>query len=352
MNRSKIALVLGATGGIGGEVANQLRDAGWAVRAMKRGAPDSGHDSDRNLGRHSSQSGDGIDWVPGDAMNRDDVLRAAKDCEVIVHAVNPPGYRRWAELVLPMLDSTIAAAIANQATIVLPGTVYNYGPDAFPVLHDDAPQNAPTRKGKIRVAMEQRLHAATAHGCRVIIVRAGDFFGPKVGNNWFSQGLVKPGQPVRTISLPGSPGVGHQWSYLPDVARTMVELLERRDRLDAFATFHLAGHWDADGTQMASAISQAVQRRGGAAPVQRRFPWWLITLASPFVETLRELRQMRYLWRQPVRMTNTRLMNVLGHEPHTPIDEAVMATLEGLRCLHTVPGRATPLTTDSATPRP
>ena len=136
---AKTALVLGATGGIGGEVANQLRDAGWTVRALKRGAA------------QPAQRRDGIEWLPGDAMNRDDVLRAAKGCSVIVHAVNPPGYRRWAELVLPMLDNTIAAAIAEQATIVLPGTVYNYGPDAFPVVREDAAQHARTRKGRIRV---------------------------------------------------------------------------------------------------------------------------------------------------------------------------------------------------------
>jgi hypothetical protein len=59
-------------------------------------------------------------------------MEAAKGCSVIVHAVNPPGYRNWAQLVLPMLDNTIAAAKAEGATIVLPGTVYNYGPDAFP----------------------------------------------------------------------------------------------------------------------------------------------------------------------------------------------------------------------------
>jgi hypothetical protein len=62
---------------------------------------------------------DGISWVDGDAMNRADV---AAGCAVIVHAVNLPGYRRWAELVLPMLDNTIAAAAAQGATIVLPGT--------------------------------------------------------------------------------------------------------------------------------------------------------------------------------------------------------------------------------------
>ena len=29
-----LALVLGASGGIGGEIARQLRDAGWQVRAL------------------------------------------------------------------------------------------------------------------------------------------------------------------------------------------------------------------------------------------------------------------------------------------------------------------------------
>lgn len=313
------ALVLGATGGIGGEMARQLRDAGWNVRALRRG--------DWPEGRHN-----GIQWQAGDAMNRDDVLRAAKGCAVIVHAVNPPGYRRWAELVLPMVDNTIAAAIAEQATVVLPGTVYNYGPDAFPVLDEQSPQRPQTRKGRIRAELEQRLRAATQRGCRVIVVRAGDYFGPKVGNSWFAQGMVKPGQPVKAIHLPGDVGVGHQWSYLPDVARTMVALVERRAGLDAFAEFHMAGHWDADGTRMAETISRAVVRGGGPLPAQKRFPWWLIALASPFVATFREMREMRYLWRQPVRMSNTRLTAVLGSEPHTPWDEAVTATLDGLGC--------------------
>jgi nucleoside-diphosphate-sugar epimerase len=49
--------------------------------------------------------------------------------------------------------------------------------------------------------------------------------------------------------------------------------------------------------------------------------------------TLRELLEMRYLWRQPVRMSNARLLAVLEREPHTPLEEAVEATLAGLGCL-------------------
>jgi nucleoside-diphosphate-sugar epimerase len=322
-NGNKTALVLGATGGIGGEVARQLRDAGWTVRALQRSATE------------AVQQRDGITWLRGDAMQRADVLRAAEGCAVIVHAVNPPGYRGWAEVVLPMVDNTIAAAIAQRATIVLPGTVYNFGPDAFPLLREESPQHPQTRKGAIRVQMESRLEAASRQGARVLIVRAGDFFGPKSGNNWLAQGMLKPGQPVTSIANPADDGVGHQWGYLPDVARTMVELLDRRAQLGAFERFHMAGHWDATGRQVAEAVQRVVARRTGQAPRIGRTPWWLLRLMAPFVATLRELMEMRYLWQQPVRMANERLVAVLGREPHTPLDQAVEAALVGMGCLDT-----------------
>ncbi|ODN28432.1 NAD-dependent epimerase/dehydratase family protein [Burkholderia contaminans] len=315
------ALVLGASGGIGGEVARQLRDAGWLVRGLKRGL-------DAEVAER-----DGITWIRGDAMDRDAVVRAARGCSVIVHAVNPPGYRNWAGQVLPMIDNTIAAAKAERATIVLPGTVYNYGPDAFPVLVEDAPQHPSTRKGAIRVELERRLQDAAGQGVRTIIVRAGDFFGPKLtGNSWFAAGFVQAGQPVASISVPGRAGIGHQWSYVPDAARAMVELIERRDTLEPFARFHLGGHWDADGTQMAEAVRRIAQRHG-LRPTVRKFPWWFVWAAAPFVTTLRELLEMRYLWREPVRLDNTRVTAVLGREPVTPLDTAVEATLAGLGCL-------------------
>ena len=93
-----------------------------------------------------------------------DVLTAAKGADVIVHAVNPPGYRDWERLVLPMLDNTIAAAKAHGARIVLPGSVYNYGPDALLLLTEASPQNPKTRKGQNRAEVERRLCAASTAG--------------------------------------------------------------------------------------------------------------------------------------------------------------------------------------------
>ncbi|MCA1369760.1 NAD(P)H-binding protein [Bradyrhizobium sp. BRP14] len=314
------ALVLGATGGVGGEVARRLLARGWKVRALNR-----------NPDRLSpAQKSSGVDWMRGDAMSAADVAAAADGACVIVHAVNPPGYRNWGELVLPMLDNTIAAARIAGARIVLPGTVYNFGPEAFPELHESSPQHPVTVKGGIRVEMERRLHAAADGGTPVLIVRTGDFFGPKAANNWFSQGLVKPAKPVATVSYPGKRGVGHQWAYLPDVAETMVQLLERADTLEAFAVFHMEGHWDADGTQMIAAISEASSNPGLRV---RRFPWLLIRTLSPFVPLFRELAEMRYLWTTPTHMGNARLIEVLGAEPRTPLNIAVRETLVGLGCL-------------------
>ena len=63
---ANLVLVLGASGGIGGEIARQLRDAGWQVRGLKRGLS------------QSEEQRDGVAWLAGDAMNRDDMQRAAK----------------------------------------------------------------------------------------------------------------------------------------------------------------------------------------------------------------------------------------------------------------------------------
>jgi len=319
MANEKTALVLGATGGIGGETAAALRARGWTVRALHR----------RPEAVRARAGSGGIEWIQGDALNARDVVQAARGARLLVHAVNPPGYRDWDTLVLPMLDSSLQAARAEGARLVLPGTLYNYGLEAFPVLREDSPQRPHTRKGALRVAMERRLEEAAGHGMRVLIVRAGDFFGPRAGNNWFSQALVTPGARPRRIQEPGTPGTGHAWAYLPDLAATLALLAEREAELPAFARFHFGGHWLEEGE-----LARSIQRVLGAPQVPiRPLPWLLLALAAPFNVTLREMRELRYLWQHSARLDNTRLRAFLGEEPHTPLDVAVRTALEGLGCL-------------------
>ncbi|MBO9667789.1 MAG: NAD(P)H-binding protein [Bdellovibrio sp.] len=314
--KNKVALVLGATGGIGGEVTRKLIESGWQVKALIR------H-------KDSSPQIPGITWLQGDAMNSADVIRAAEHTDLIVHAVNPPGYKNWGDLVLPMIDNTILAAKKSGARILLPGTIYNYGAHAPALLSEDTPQEPTTRKGRIRKQLEEKLYHASTDGVRVLIVRCGDFYGPRPGNNWFSQGMITPGRTVKIITNPARKGVGHAWAYLPDVATTMVLLAEQEERLGSYETFHFGGNWDFDGKQMTAAISHAV----GTPTKVRSAPWMLFATLSPFVVLFRELLEMRYLWQRPYQLDNRRLIEFLGHEPGTPLPQAVETTLRGLGCI-------------------
>jgi nucleoside-diphosphate-sugar epimerase len=314
-------LVVGATGAFGGEVAETLLASGWRVRALHR-----------NPDQARAATGLAADWVRGDALERADVLRAAEGVQVIVHAANPPGYRNWAGLVLPMMDNTIAAGRREGARILLPGNVYNYGPDARGSVAEDAPQHPLTRKGRIRVELERRLRQAGQEGAKSLVLRAGDFFGTRTTTGWMGQVMFQAGKPLRSITYPGPLGVTHAWAHLPDLARAAVRLLDMEAELSAVASFHFAGH-ALDGRQMVAAFESVVGRK---LPV-RSFPWFALTAAGPFNETLRELSEMRYLWRETVLMDNTRLVKTLGAEPHAPIEAALAATLRGLGCLADAP---------------
>ena len=114
------ALVLGAAGGSGAAILLGLARDGWQVRGFtRRDAPPTIPGAEAFADR--------ITWVRGDAMHADDVLAAAEGVDVIVHAVNPPGYRRWEELVVPMVDHAIAAAEAVGARLVVPANVADVG---------------------------------------------------------------------------------------------------------------------------------------------------------------------------------------------------------------------------------
>jgi nucleoside-diphosphate-sugar epimerase len=317
-SKQDVALVIGATGGIGGAVADRLLAGGWRVRALHR---------DPQIARKTSGR-PALEWVEGDAMIEADVVAAAQGVRLVVHGANPPGYKNWAGLQLPMLNASIAAAKAAGARLVFPGTVYNYGPDAFPSLTEASPQHPKTRKGAIRVQMEQALARAAADGLRVLIVRCGDFFGPKPGNNWLSQGLLKPGKPVSAVTYPGPMSVPHCWAYLPDVAETIGRLVEDEANLADFEIFHMRGQ-TLTGDELVAALETAAGRRLPAS----RLPWFAIRAMAPFNETFREMLEMRYLWETPVLLDNTRLVARLGAEPHTPIEEALRVALAGLNAL-------------------
>ena len=318
MTTDKTALVLGATGGIGGAIAQKLLAHGWRVRGMAR----------RIEPNHHALS-PGFTWIQGDALNLEDVMAVASGASVIVHAVNPPGYRNWETLVLPMIENTIKAArAAGGARILLPGTIYNFDPAQTPIIRADTPQQTRSRKGMIRIALEQRL-AEAAPDVPALILRAGDFFGPgAAGSSWFTQIMVKPGRPVTRLINPAHGG-GHSWAYLPDLAIACAQLLDASERLLPFEQVPFEGFYDETGIGLIDAIHRVTGRR---LPVWK-FPWWLMQGLAPFGGLPREVAEITPYWRHPVRLDNTRLVQLIGHEPRTALDVAIKDSLTDMRCI-------------------
>jgi nucleoside-diphosphate-sugar epimerase len=317
-------LILGATGGLGGEVARAFRRRGWQVRALTRRAAQAAA---------KFPSLQGVDWIGGDALDAASVGDAARGATILFHGAHPANYAHWDDWGIAMLANSIEAARTSGARLILPGNIYNFGPDAGAFVDERAPQHPLTEKGCIRVGMEEMLAAASHRGVRSLVVRANDFLGPHSPSSWFGGAMVKPGRMLRSITYPGLAEVGHGFAYLPDLAEAVARLADIDERLAPFDTVHFGGHWFEHGRDFTDAVARAA---GSPDLKVRRFPWLAIFLARPFWRLARGLWEMRYLWREPLRLDNRKLVSLIGPEPHTPADTMLRDTLEGMGCLPAV----------------
>ncbi len=271
---TKTVLILGASGKIGAHSAAAFRDAGWQVRLYDR------------------KSGD--------------MTAAAKGVDVIVNGLNPPAYHNWAKLIPEISRQVIAAAKASGATVIIPGNVYNFG--ATPgVWSETTPQQATTRKGRIRIEMEQTYRASNV---QTVILRADNFIDPDQNGDVMSLIYLRAIAKGK-ITAAGKTDVMQAYCYLPDWARAAVALAELRDRLQTFEDIPFAGHAFTV-LDLQQELQQTLRRKISIT----RFPWLVMTLAAPFWELARELNEMRYLWNTDHQLDGAKLARLLpGFEP-------------------------------------
>ncbi len=309
-------LVLGVGGSFGGAVAEALAARGHFLRLMVRDAARAG----RWRGYENAET------VVGDAEDAGALAQAARGCAVIVHGVNYP-YHLWRPHMLRVTENVVSAAAAGGALVVFPGNVYGLGRQTLRPLGEDAPNLATTRKGRLRVEMEDRLWRLSESGrARVLILRAGDYFGPTARNGLVDRifGNAAAGRPLQVLGRLEAP---HQWAYLPDLGRLAAALVERDD-LAPFEVVHFAGH-------VADRQRRFLARVAGAAghpglPV-RRLPWALVRLLGLRDPVLRELLELRYLFDEAVILDDPRRRQLLPDFASTPIDEALRVTVDSYR---------------------
>lgn len=287
---NRTVLVLGASGMSGGHAAAAFEAAGWEVRRFDRKA--------------------------------DDMNEAAVGVDVIFNGLNPPNYEGWATAIPAITRQVIAAAESSGATVIVPGNVYVYHRSGGP-WHEDTAHEPETRKGVIRAEMEKSYRSAAERGVQTLLLRAGDFFGDTVSGNWFDLVVLK-GLASGNFTYPGRMDAEHSWAYVPDFARAVVALAERRETLGKFEDIPFEGF-----TLTGDALRGLVERTTGPLKL-KSVPWFAMRLAYPFWRLGRELLEMRYLWDAAHSLDGTKLRMLLPELETTPVEDALAPIIREL----------------------
>ncbi|OYU65797.1 MAG: epimerase, partial [Burkholderiales bacterium PBB5] len=223
-------LVLGANGRLGRAVTQAFAQAGWLVTAQLRRPP-------------RAPLPDGVQLLLCDALDAHALRPAAQGAAVILNALNPD-YTRWETLLPPITAAAVALARDSGATLMMAGSVYNFGHQMPPLLSEDTPFVGNHPKARQRIALERTLaEAARQQGVRSIVIRAGDFLGD--AGTWLDLAMGKALARGRFVQ-PGPTDLAHAWAWLPDLAacfvRVAAQALARPAALAPHTVLHFAGH--------------------------------------------------------------------------------------------------------------
>lgn len=265
-----------------------------------------------NAGSHCSKAFENDGWHVKHYNRNDDMIKAAQGVDVIINALNPPKYQNWAENVPKITKQVIEAAKASCATVIIPGNVYVYGKGGE--WSETPPQDAKTRKGKIRIEMERVYRLAASEGVQTIILRAGDFINPKGGDvmDMFYLNKLNKGK----VTHLGDPNAAHVYCYLPDFARAAVELANKRHLLDKFEDIPFSGY-----NFSVTTLRDFIEKELGKKVKLVAFPWWVIRLLAPVWTLGKELLEMRYLWSMSHTLSKEKFDRLLPDFQPTPLKD-------------------------------
>ncbi len=306
--------VLGATGGIGSAVVENILSRHETVRVLVRNPAKAARWTSNPL----------VEVVIGDALSAEDVEKTVMGCGCVYHCVNIP-YNEWEAKAFPMLENTIAAAQAAGARILFPGNVYVFGHAKTRLVSEDHPFEPHTRKGKLRVRMEYALRDAWKNN-RVpfVIVRFPDFYGPRVDNRLYGP-IFRNGLSGKSLRWYGKLDVPIEFSYVEDAAEALAKVAATPGT--SGNTYHLPGPGITTPSEWLGQV--ATIANSGSRP--RSTPKFLVSLIGLFNPLAREFSEMLYLKEERLILDGAKFKAEFGSLPATPYEDGIRKTLDWFR---------------------
>jgi nucleoside-diphosphate-sugar epimerase len=193
-----------------------------------------------------------------------------------------------------MMAGMLAGAGAAGARLVFADNLYMYGPVEGP-LREDLPLTEHGVKPALRASLTRMWQDAHRAGTvRAVAVRASDFFGPTVTGAMLGDYVTRPALAGKTATLIGDPALPHTFTYVPDVARALVDIAEAPDDV-----YGQAWHVPSPPARPVLEVAEMIYREAGYALRARTAPRWLMRLLGLFDPTVREIDELLYQWSRP-----------------------------------------------------
>jgi len=195
-------------------------------------------------------------------------------------------------------------------------------------LREDLPAAARGRKGRTRAGMAARLLRAHRDGrARVVIGRASDYYGPRGTGSTAGQtvfGRILAGKKPQWTGRLDQP---HTFHFLPDIARGLLVVADRREADGQ--VWHLPAAGPLTAQQFFDMIAKAA---GQPVPVHASIASpALLTVAGIFSPLLREMRETTYQFRAPFVIDASKFEAAFGGLEPTPHRDAVQRTVAWYR---------------------
>lgn len=307
MERSEgLQVVVGASGGTGRAIVNELAGRGRRVRAVSR-APIDGLPP-------------GVGHVRADLYDPAAAARAVAGASVVYHAAQPP-YERWDGNFERLNDAIAGATAGAGARLVFADNLYSYGPGGSP-MSESTPQRATDRKGALRIRLAADLLARHERGAlEVAIGRSSDYFGPHGENTGPGERVFGAAIRGKAAGAIGNLDAPHVLSYLPDLARALVVLGDRDEA--AGRAWHLPV---TDPLSSREFLARVYEAAGTPLRIQLAGPA-MIRVIGLFVPAMREIAVVAYQWSEPWVSDWSAFEAAFGPFERTPLDDAIGTTL-------------------------
>jgi len=248
---------------------------------------------------------EGAEAVAADASDPAALTDLAKGARALYNCANPP-YHRWPELWPPLHAALLAAAEASGAVLVITSNLYGYGP-VTASMTEETPLGATNRKTRIRADMWRSALAAHEAGrLRATEARSSDYLGAGV-HSLFTDLVLPRVLAGRTATVPADLDVPHSWTYVGDVARTLVTLAT--DHRAWGRPWHVPTNAPCSIRELAA---EAARLAGKPAPRLRRMPDALLALGGLFSPMGREFRKVQYQFTAPFVLDSSAATRTFG----------------------------------------